>query len=257
MAQPEAFTVDAFHRGRFHLVQPAAKGHRAGLDAMLLSAAVPSGFAGRVADLGAGAGAAGFAVAARCAGTSVRLVELAEEMVDCARKSLALPENEALAPRIEVLHADVELSGRARTEGGLADRCVDFAIMNPPFNAAPDRASPDLLRQQAHVMAPGLLERWVRTAAAIVSSGGGLAAIARPASLAELLQALEGRFGAPEILPVHARDNAEAIRVLIRGRKGARGKLRLLPGLVLHGPDNAFTGEAEAVINGQATLFDD
>ena len=46
-------TVDAFHRGAFLLAQPAGRGHRAGLDAMILAAAVPSGFTGRLADLGA------------------------------------------------------------------------------------------------------------------------------------------------------------------------------------------------------------
>ncbi|TIW14778.1 MAG: methyltransferase, partial [Mesorhizobium sp.] len=53
-----AHTVDAFHRGRFWLVQPSQGGHRAGMDAMMLAAAVPSGFSGRLADFGAGAGAA-------------------------------------------------------------------------------------------------------------------------------------------------------------------------------------------------------
>ena len=53
-----AHTIDAFHRGNFWLVQPRGKGHRAGMDAMMLAAAVPSHFAGRLADFGAGAGAA-------------------------------------------------------------------------------------------------------------------------------------------------------------------------------------------------------
>ncbi|MFC6490557.1 methyltransferase, partial [Nitratireductor sp. GCM10026969] len=55
MHRDGSFTIDAFHRGRFHLVQPAGKGHRAGLDAMLLAGAVPGNFSGRLADLGAGA----------------------------------------------------------------------------------------------------------------------------------------------------------------------------------------------------------
>ncbi|MER2534685.1 MAG: hypothetical protein ABTQ31_05920, partial [Rhizobiaceae bacterium] len=46
-----ASTLDAFHRGRFWLVQPDRRGHRAGTDAMMLAAAVPSGFGGRLADL--------------------------------------------------------------------------------------------------------------------------------------------------------------------------------------------------------------
>ena len=66
-------TLDAFHRGDFHVVQPS-RGHRSGMDAMMLAAAVPSSFAGRLADLGAGAGAAGLAVASRCTGWTVVLV---------------------------------------------------------------------------------------------------------------------------------------------------------------------------------------
>ncbi|TIV63582.1 MAG: methyltransferase, partial [Mesorhizobium sp.] len=44
-ADTPAHTVDAFHRGRFWLVQPR-QGHRAGMDAMMLAAAVPSVFSG-------------------------------------------------------------------------------------------------------------------------------------------------------------------------------------------------------------------
>ena len=51
---PSRAAVDAFHRGRFFLVQPAAGGHRAGMDAMMLAAAVPSAFAFHRAGLGHG-----------------------------------------------------------------------------------------------------------------------------------------------------------------------------------------------------------
>ena len=88
-AAPEPATVDAFHRGRFFLVQPKGAGHRAGVDAMLLGASVPSGFSGRLADFGAGAGAAGLAVAARCPGAAVTLVENAPEMARYAALTLA------------------------------------------------------------------------------------------------------------------------------------------------------------------------
>ncbi|WP_163269179.1 tRNA1(Val) (adenine(37)-N6)-methyltransferase [Chelativorans alearense] len=257
MREAMAFTTDAFHRGRFHLVQPAGKGHRAGLDAMLLAGAVPEGFGGLLADLGAGAGAVGFAVAARCAKAHVVLVERAAEMAACARESLALPENDVLASRIAVVETDVELSGRERQSAGLADRSFDFVVMNPPFNTARDRATPDTLKRQAHVMEDGLFERWLRTAAAIAKPGAGLAIIARPGSIAEILAALAGRFGSPEVMPIHPRPPVEAIRIIVRARKGARGGLRLQPPLVLHGESHGFTQRAEMVINGRATLFGD
>lgn len=250
-------TVDSFHRGGFSLVQPRHKGHRAGMDAMVLAAAVPGDFPGHVVDLGAGAGAAGLAVAARCARARATLVERAPEMADCARQSLALAENGGLAERVNVLEADVTLAGRERTAAGLADRAFDFAITNPPFNAPGDRATPDALKRFAHVLEDGLLERWIKTAAAVVGPRGGLALIARPALLQPVLSALGGRFGSAGIVPVHPRADADAIRIVVRATRGARGGPRLCPPLVLHENGRAFTARAEAIANGEASLFGD
>lgn len=249
-------TVDAFHRGRFHLVQPAGRGHRAGLDAMLLAAAVPDGFAGRVADLGAGAGAAGLAVLARCPDAAAMLVEREGDMAAFARATLELSENAAFESRATVIEADVSLRGKARIAAGLGDNCCDFAIMNPPYNDAADRASPDTLRQAAHVMTEGLFEEWVRTAAAIVRPRGGLAIIARPASLGAMLAAIDGRFGSAELMAIHPRPGKAAIRIVMRAWRGQRGALSMLPPLTLHGETgNGFTPEAEAAINGERALF--
>jgi tRNA1(Val) A37 N6-methylase TrmN6 len=253
---PDA-TIDAFHRGAFFLAQPAGRGHRAGLDAMILAAAVPSGFTGSLADLGAGAGAAGLAVTARCPGARVVLVERDPEMADYARRSLALPENAAFRGRAEVLCADVTLSGEARAAAGLADRAFDFAIMNPPFNAPADRASFDDLKKRAHVMPPEMFEQWVRTAAAIVKPGGFIALIARPVSLGPILAALAGRFGEARIMPIHPRAEEDAIRIVIRARHGSRGGPALSPPLVLHGAGRELTPHADAVCNGEASLFGD
>lgn len=251
-----AQTVDAFHRGRFHLVQPAGRGHRAGLDAMLLAAAVPDGFAGRVADLGAGAGAAGLAVLARCPDAKTLLVEREAEMADFARASCELPQNTAFGARAAVLTADVTLRGKARVAAGLEDDCCDFVIINPPYNDAADRSSPDALRKAAHVMTDGLFEKWVRTAAALVRPRGGLAIIARPASLGDMLAAIESRFGSAELMAIHPRPGKAATRIVLRAWRGQRGALSILPPLTLHGEaGNGFTAEADAVINGERVLY--
>lgn len=251
-------TLDAFHRGRFFLVQPAGRGHRAGLDAMLLAAAVPAGFSGKVADLGAGAGAAGLAVASRCPAAEITLVEKDPTMAEFARRSLALAENAALARRCSLLQADVLQAGRARAAVGLPDNQFDFVIMNPPFNAAGGRASPDPLKRAAHVMPAGEIGAWIRTAAAIVRPGGRLALIVRPAMLPELLDGMGGRFGAIMVQPVHSRLGLPAIRILLRGCSGSRQPMALLPALVLHeATGNGFTPAANALINGQAALFEE
>jgi tRNA1(Val) A37 N6-methylase TrmN6 len=253
-----AETVDAFHRGNFWLVQPKDGGHRAGMDAMMLAAAVPTGFAGRVADIGAGAGGAGLAVASRCPQASIVLVENAPVMLGFAERSVAHPGNSHLKGRVSLIAADVALAGKARAAGGLTDGSFDFAIMNPPFNAGHDRATPDALKRDAHVMPDGMFERWIRSAAGIVRPRGGLAAIARPQSLEPILAALAGRFGKVEILPIHPRPDAPAIRIVVRAVRASRAGLSLLPPLSLHETaGNRFSARADAINNGQASLFGD
>lgn len=249
-------TLDAFHREGFWLVQPAGRGHRAGMDAMVLAAAVPSDFQGAVADLGAGAGAAGFALASRCPGARVTLVERDAVMAGYARKSLALARNAHLADRITILEADVSLSGNERVATGLADGAFDFAIMNPPFNDSTDRQSPDVLKRDAHVMDADMFEAWIRTAAAIVRPGGGMALIARPASLAAILSACANRFGGLELKPVHPHRGKNAIRVVLRGTKGSRAAVAFHPPLILHDAETkGFTPAADALCNGLAGLY--
>jgi tRNA1(Val) A37 N6-methylase TrmN6 len=251
-------TLDAFHRGKFWLVQPKNGGHRAGMDAMMLAAAVPSGFAGHIADLGAGAGAAGLAVIARCPKAHATLIELAPEMAAFAERTLAHPDNAGIAPRARIVTADVGLTGKKRQDAGLEDHVFDFAIMNPPFNSAADRSTPNALKRTAHVMEDGLFEAWLRTAAAIVKPRGGVAIIARPQSLAPILASLASRFGAARILPIHPRIDMPAIRIIVRAVRGSRAGLSLEPPLFLHeaGSDR-FSARADDINNGRASLFGD
>ncbi len=258
MTHQTAHTVDAFHRGRFWLVQPKRGGHRAGADALLLAAAVPSDFAGGLADFGAGAGAAGLAIASRCPGASVTLVEQSAEMAEFAALTLANERNAWLNSRAALLVADVTLSGAAREKAGLLSNSFDLVVMNPPFNEPANRASPDAVKRQAHVMTEGMFESWIKSAAAVVRPRGGIAIIARPVSMPAILAALDGRFGAAQILPVHARADDAAIRIVVRARRASRGSLSLEGPLVLHGPgQDGFTARAEAIFDGVLSLFGD
>ena len=245
-------STDAFHRGRFVVVQPQGRGHRSGVDAMILAAAVPDGFDGTVADFGAGAGAAGMAVVARCPNARVALVENDPVMVEFARKTVAHEANSAFASRLSIIEADVSLTGKSRVDSGLCDRSFNFVIMNPPFNSPSDRATPDALKAAAHVKIDGLFEAWLRTAAAILTPGGQIALIARASLLKEILDSAEGRFGALKLLPIHPRPAMPAIRVLVTGIKGSRAGMSVAAGLVLHGEaGNGFAARAEAVVNGE------
>ncbi|MGL4404177.1 MAG: methyltransferase, partial [Notoacmeibacter sp.] len=160
-----------------------------------------------------------------------------------------------LKNRASVIEADVVLRASARQTAGLLDNEFDFVIFNPPFNDASDRQTPDATKAAAHVMSKTLFEDWLRTAAAILKPGGGMALIARPQSLREILAATGKRFGSIEIIPVHPHAEEAAIRIIVRGIKGSRARLKFLPSHVLHAKGSeAFLPKAEAVNNGMSGL---
>ncbi len=211
MTDPREFTEDAFLGGRLRLRQPKS-GHRAGHDAMLLAAATPARSGDRVADFGAGVGAAGLAVAKRVAGIELVLVEIDEGLAGLARGNAA-----ANAIAADVIILDVTSAADVFATATLPPDSVDVVLMNPPFNdPARHRVSPDKAREIAHVSTAATLEKWVDAARRILKSGGALTLIWRADGLVEVLSALGRGFGSLEILPVHAEAKVPAIRVLIR-----------------------------------------
>jgi tRNA1(Val) A37 N6-methylase TrmN6 len=138
---------------------------------------------------------------------------------------------------------------------GLAPGSADRVLMNPPFNNAErQNVSPDPQRRAAHAAPAGALADWVGSANGLLHSAGTLTLIWRADGLAEVLAALDGRFGGIAVLPVHGRAGQPAIRILVRASKGSRGPLALLPGLPLNDEDGRPSAAAEAVLRGGAAL---
>jgi tRNA1(Val) A37 N6-methylase TrmN6 len=241
-----------FLGGRVRLRQPV-QGHRAGTDAVLLAAAAPADLAGLVLDLGAGVGGAGLALAALRPNVRLGLVEIDPFLVRLARDNLAL---NGLADRGFACEADI-LSPQSRRRAGLADASAALVITNPPFlDPARARVSPQPGKRQAHAMQlPGqaALTQWIAASLAMVAPGGLFILIHRPEVLPLVLQAVEGRAGAVTVLPVCPREGAQAIRILVRAKKGSRAPLAIAPALILH-HGAAFTTLAEAIHRGAAVL---
>ncbi|MCC6984478.1 MAG: methyltransferase [Bauldia sp.] len=253
---PHAVSADAFIGGRVEAEQPLAGHHRAGLEAVLIAAAVPAHARGTVVDLGAGAGVAGFCVAARCPATSVVLVERDAALVGAMRSSLARPANAGFAPRVRIVQTDIAAPEAEREAAGLAREDADFAILNPPFHAAGAVRRPaGDSRAAAHLLGEDGLDPWFRAAASVLRPGGTVIAIFPAAGLEDLLAAAGSRFGALELLPIHPRAGRPALRLLLRGRKGSRGGTILRPGLTLHETEgNRYVPAVDALLRDGADL---
>jgi tRNA1(Val) A37 N6-methylase TrmN6 len=248
---PLETSEDAVLGGRLLLRQPLS-GHRVGHDAILLAAATAGRADERAVDLGAGVGGAGLALAARAGGLKVTLIE-----IDAALSRLAA-ENTRLNhmdDRVAALACDVE-DVDALAAAGLRPGNADRVLMNPPFrDARRHNVSPDARRRLAHFGEPGLLERWVASAAWLLKTGGVLTLIWRADALGEVRAALAGAFGGVAVLPVAPRAGAAAIRVLVRAVKGGDGNAPVfLPALILNDAQGQPTPAAEAVLRGGQPL---
>ncbi|MCG5236540.1 tRNA1(Val) (adenine(37)-N6)-methyltransferase [Xanthobacter oligotrophicus] len=241
---PPAYTTDSVLGGGLTLRQ-LKTGHRVGHDALLLAAFAPADRR-RVVDLGAGVGSCGLAFLTRVPQAQAVLVEIAPELADLARDNAALND---LSARVEVVAGDVTRLGRPSGPEVPQAGAADLVLTNPPFNdTAQHRISPDEARARAHMADDALLEEWVRAADRCLAARGVLCLIHRPQALAAILAALDGRFGAVEILPVHPRPDRPAVRLLVRAVKGRRTPPALLPGLVLTDADGTPTAAADAVL---------
>lgn len=236
-------TQDAMLGGRLHLFQPR-RGHRAGSDAVLLAAAAPVEPGACIADFGAGVGTAGLAVLLRVPGTHASLVELHPPTAELARRNVA---SNALEASAEVVEGDVVDVAPTRAP-------FDCVIANPPFHPPGGRASPDDATALARTSGEGMIEGWMRSAARLLKPDGRFAMIHRPDALRPILDAADGRFGAVELLAVHARPDQPAVRLVLRGRRGSRAPLRILPPLVLMDEAGRFTPRAEAIHRDLASL---
>jgi tRNA1(Val) A37 N6-methylase TrmN6 len=103
-------------------------------------------------------------------------------------------------------------------------------------------------------MGRGALAKWVRFLTTMAAPKGTLTLIHRAECLGALLSLLEGRFGDVTVFPLFPTAGEPATRIIIQARKGSRAGLKVLPGLVLHGPGGAYTKQAEAVLRGGEAL---
>ncbi len=248
---PGELTDDAFLGGALQILQPRA-GYRAGLDAVMLAAAVPEA-ARAVLDVGAGVGTAGLCLARRAPATRVTLLEKEPQLAALAEENVRRND---LATRVSVVAGAVGLPATEARGLGLGEEGFAQVMANPPYHDMDaGTLAPDTLKSGAHAMADGELERWARFMARMAAPGGGVTIIHKAEALPQLLAALEGRFGALKVLPLYPRVGTAAHRVIVQGVKGSRGPLTLLPGFVLHTADGRFAPAAQDILRGGAPLL--
>lgn len=245
---------DAFLGGRLMLLQPR-HGYRAGIDAVLLAAAieVTDVATANLLDLGAGVGTVGLCAARRIGTLRVTLMEREPELCAIAAENI---ERNGLEARVRCVRAAVGTPSSQLAAAGLVDESFTHVVTNPPFMApGTGTNSQSRLKAASHGLQDGQsLDDWARFAARMLRPEGSLILIHKADALFEVLSSLERRFGATTVLPLHPRPGEPANRVIIKAIKGRRSRLTLMPGLTLHGDGNSFTPHLESVLRHAAPL---
>lgn len=241
-------TDDGFLGGGLHMLQPK-RGYRAGLEAVFLAASVPAVSGDSALEAGCGVGVAALCLARRVAGARVNGVEIEPSLLELAQRNA---ERNGLSETVRFSACNI-LGG---TDGSrIAQNTHAHVFANPPFFTS-DRArcSSNPLKKRAHVCERADLDGWVRFLVSTVVPAGTVTLIYRAEALGELLHLLDRRVGDCRIFPLYPRVSQAASRVIIQGTKGSKAPASLLRGLVLHGPGDEFTSEAQSVLRQGAGL---
>lgn len=246
-ARPET-TTDTVLGGRVRIEQPR-RGFRAGVDAVLLAAAVPAVAGQTVLDLGCGVGTAALCLAARVPRLALWGVDRQPEYAAFAARNGA-----ANACPVAVSVADV-----CRLSSAVRARRFDHVVTNPPY-FHPDRGLParEPGRAAARSESAGARD-WIDSALRRLAPTGVLTLIQRIDRLPEVLAALDARVGAVQVLPLQSYPARAPRLFVLRAQAGRRAAFRLMPPVILHqaapGTDAApYTAAISDVLQNAAPL---
>lgn len=227
-------TVDAILGGQLKVIQKT-KGYRFSVDAILLAHFVYVKKNDLVLDIGAGSGVMSMIVAHRWPCGKVIGLEIQEELVEMARRSVSL---NGLESRVDIRQGD---AGKIRD---LFDReSFDVVIFNPPYRKLKSgRINPDFQKSMARHEISGSLGEFL-AASAYVLKPSGRAYIIYPATrIVDICSRMRGTSIEPKrIQIVHSHAHRRGEFVLVEGIKGGREEVEILPPWSIYAENGAYT----------------
>ncbi|EHM02848.1 hypothetical protein HMPREF9946_00753 [Acetobacteraceae bacterium AT-5844] len=238
-------TEDTLLDGRVRLRQPL-QGLRAGLDAVLLAAAIPARPGQVILEGGCGTGAVFLCLLARQPDLHILAIEREPALAALARHNAAL---NGVADRVTVLTGDIADRRLLRDQPRPHHACA-----NPPY--WPGGTAPPLrLRAEAtHAGTGPLLEDWATALATPLAQKGTVTFVLPAGRFSEAATALrDARCAGIALLPLWSRTGQPARRILIQARRLSRQPDHLHPGLTLH-DSGGWTEAATAILRDAAPL---
>lgn len=249
LAVSEELTEDDFLSGLVRLHQPRT-GFRAGVDAVLLAAAVQARDGQTVLDVGCGVGTAALCLNARVQGLKLTGIELQDQYAQLANRN-----GEAAGAKFEVVSADItDLPAEIR------QRQFDHVITNPPYFDRADGASSLDLGRDIALAGDTDLSLWLSTSAKRVAAKGYLTVIQRIERLPETLTAVSNQLGSIRVLPIAPRAKRAPKLFILQAQQDGHAPFTMLPPLIMHqgeshsGDKESYTSVVRDILRNGAAL---
>ncbi len=232
---PDTETLESLMRDGLMIIQKRSYG-RFTMDAVLLAHFVETP-GGEIADLGSGSGIIALLLSALHPSARITAVELQEELVDMAQRSIEL---NGLQGRVDMKRADLRCPVDLGKTGAFST-----VVSNPPYRkegAGPTSA--DQRDAMARYEVTLTLKQLCSAAAVLLRPKGRLFMSHLPQRLGEVFSALRTVGLEPkEMRFIHPRATDQANLVLIQARKQVSQGLRVLPPLVVRDNTGEYTDE--------------
>ncbi len=240
LREGEGETVDEILGGRLRIIQKK-NAYRFSLDALLLAHFVLLKEGDDLIDLGTGSGVIALILAGRYRCGRVLGIDIQEECVAMARRSVAL---NGLDGRVEILRGDVR-----HPECFCEPLSFDVAAFNPPYRRLRSgRMNPDPGKAVARHEIAGAAGDFLAASGYLLREKGRVHVIYPATRMAELIFRMRASGIEPKrLMMVHSHSGGKAAFVLVEGVKGGGEGLAVLPPLFIHETTGGYTGAMAAV----------
>lgn len=231
-------TWDDLILGGLKIIQPRS-GYRFSIDSVLLAHFPDLDNDMQVFELGTGSGVIALLLAYRHKGIHITGLEIQEQMVSRARRSV---QYNKLEEQITIVQADIN-----EITGYWPKAQADLIVCNPPFwkkgqgkiSLDPEQA---VARHELKVTLPAILQ----ASAHLLKPGGRLAMVLPARRLAELFSELVPAALRPvRLRMIHPTMDREAGHFLIEAGKNTRGELVILPPLIVYDRPGVYSQEIQ------------
>ena len=232
--------IDDLERNGYGIIQ-RKDGFCFGMDAVLLSGFVKVKLGEKVLDLGTGTGIIPILLEAKTAGRHFTGLEIQEEIVDMAKRSVRLNQ---LEEKICIVQGDIKEAGALFSRASF-----DVVTSNPPYiQSAGGLKNPGEVKAISRHEILCTLEDVVREAGKLVRPGGRFYLVHRPQRLIEIIFVMKRYALEPKRLKfVHPFLNREANMVLIEAVRGGGSMVKVEKPVIVFKEPGVYTDEIRQV----------